>query len=137
MNAEPAPAPQAVVIEDSKHAAYLLEFMLDRAGYEVAAIDNGRDAERWIEEHAPASIVLLDLMLPHIDGFQLLIQMRENPQWKNVPVIVVSAKVAEADVVRAFELGADDYVTKPFRPGELLARIRRLTPPESRHRALP
>jgi len=128
LRAEPSRAPRALVIEDSEHTAYLLAFMLERAGYEVTTVNNGRDAERQLEEQTAASIVLLDLMLPHVDGFQLLMQIREHAWWRNVPVIVLSAKVGEADIVRAFELGADDYVTKPFRPNELLARIRRLTP---------
>jgi two-component system phosphate regulon response regulator PhoB len=117
----------ALVIEDNEHTSYLLSFMLERAGFRVDAIDNGRDAEKWIESEPAALVVLLDLMLPHVDGFQLLMQMRETAEWKDVPVIVVSARTAESDVVRALDLGADDYVTKPFRPLELLARIRRLT----------
>ena len=132
LRAEPSSPPRALVIEDSEHTAYLLAFMLERAGYEVTAISNGRDAEHHIEKETGARIVLLDLMLPHVDGFQLLMQIRDNRGWRNVPVIVLSAKVSEADVVRAFELGADDYVTKPFRPTELLARIRRLA---QNHRA--
>lgn len=131
----PVPATRALIVEDNEHTAYLLEFMLERAGYDVTAVDNGRDAEHLIESEATVGIVLLDLMLPHVDGFQLLMQVRESPLWRNVPVIVVSAKVTEADVVRAFELGADDYVTKPFRPHELLARIRRLAPDTPRMRA--
>jgi DNA-binding response OmpR family regulator len=101
--------------------------MLERAGYHVTAVGNGRDAEGLFAGERTADVVLLDLMLPYVDGFQLLIQVRENPQWRGVPVLVLSGKSLEADVVRTFELGADDYVTKPFRPQELLARIRRLT----------
>jgi DNA-binding response OmpR family regulator len=120
-------AASALVIEDDEHMAYLLTFMLERVGFAVTAIDNGSAAERLIDEGRTAGIVLLDLMLPQVDGFQLLLRMREQADWKHVPVIVVSARSAENDVVRAFELGADDYVTKPFRPHELLARIHRLT----------
>jgi len=71
-------------------------------------------------------LVLLDLMLPYVSGFQLLSEIRENPAWRHVPVLVVSAKVLESDVVRALDLGANDFITKPFRPQELLARIRRV-----------
>jgi DNA-binding response OmpR family regulator len=115
-----------LVIEDSEQTAYLLAFMLERAGYEVTTVGNGRDAETLIAGDRAADVVLLDLMLPYVDGFQLLMQMRENTAWRNVPVLVLSGKPLEADVVRAFELGADDYVTKPFRPLELLARVHRL-----------
>jgi DNA-binding response OmpR family regulator len=102
--------------------------MLERAGYEVTTVDNGREAEELFETEPAGGLVLLDLMLPYVDGFQLLMRIRENPRWRSAPVIVLSAKAAEADAVRAFKLGADDYVTKPFRPQELLARIHRLTP---------
>ena len=133
--AEPNPAPRALIIEDSEHTAYLLAFILERAGYEVTAVDNGRDAEALFAGDHCADVVVLDLMLPYVDGFELLMQMRERPQWRTVPVLVLSGKSLEADVVRTFELGANDYVTKPFRPQELVARVRRLThglPPSTR-----
>jgi DNA-binding response OmpR family regulator len=119
-------APRALVVEDSEYAAYLLAFMLGRAGYEVTTLRNGRDAQALIGEAPPPDMVVLDLMLPQVDGYELLTEMRESPRWRDVPVLIVSSKVLETDVVRAFELGADDYVTKPFRPQELLARVNRL-----------
>jgi DNA-binding response OmpR family regulator len=130
MSARPQPhsdaPPRALVIEDSEHTAYLLAFMLERAGYAVTTVRNGRDAEALIGGECKADVVLLDLMLPHVDGFELLTQMRESAPWRDVPVLVLSGLVLESDVVRAFDLGADDYVTKPFRPPELLARVNRL-----------
>jgi DNA-binding response OmpR family regulator len=74
---------------------------------------------------APPDLVLLDVMLPYSDGFELLAQLRSTAGWENVPVIVITAKVHEEDAVRALALGADDYLTKPFSPAELAARIRR------------
>jgi DNA-binding response OmpR family regulator len=115
-----------LVVEDSQTTAYLLSFILERAGYRVTCVDNGREAERLIQEGQVPDAVILDLILPYVDGFQLLMQMRESQSWKLAPVIVLSIKALEADVVRAFEIGADDFVTKPFRPQELLARLRRL-----------
>jgi two-component system, OmpR family, alkaline phosphatase synthesis response regulator PhoP len=122
------PLPRALVIEDSEYTAYLLAFMLERAGYDVTTVRNGRDAQILIGGEASADVVLLDLMLPHVDGFELLTEMRESPTWQRVPVLVLSSKMLEGDVVRAFDLGANDYVTKPFRPQELLARVNRLAP---------
>lgn len=124
---EPAPASaaHALIIEDNEHTAYLLRFMLERAGYAVTLAGNGRDAARLLDQDIGVDIELLDLMLPYVDGFELLTQMRERPHWQHVPVIVVSGRTTEADVVCAFELGADDYVRKPFPPHELLARVRR------------
>jgi DNA-binding response OmpR family regulator len=115
----------ALVVEDNEHAAYLLEFMLRRAGFEVMVAGDGREASALIESSAPVDVVLLDLMLPYVSGYKLLSDIRDNRDWCHVPVIVVSAKVLESDIVRALDLGANDYVTKPFRPQELLARIRR------------
>ena len=125
--AVPNAAPRALVIEDSEHTAYLLAFILERAGYDVTTVGNGRDAEALLAGERKADVIVLDLMLPYVDGFELLMQIRESAQWRAVPVLVLSGKSLEADVVRTFELGADDYVTKPFRPQELLARVRRLT----------
>lgn len=117
----------ALLIEDNADAAYLLQYMLRRDGYAVHTLSNGRDAQKFIAESQPVDVVILDLMLPYIDGFELLAQVRENTAWRNVPVVVLSGKVAERDIVRAIELGADDYVTKPYKPLELSARIRRCT----------
>jgi len=120
-------ARRALVVEDDEQTAYLLEFLLNRAGFDVTVARSGRDAECVLASNTPLEIILLDLVLPHVDGFQLLMQIREQGCYANVPVVVLSAKSLEADVVRAFELGADDYVGKPFRPAELIARLNRLT----------
>ncbi len=117
---------RALVIEDNEHICYMLEFMLRRAGYEVSAIANGRDAQAAIENLDPVDVIILDLMLPYVSGYQLISEIRNNPLWRHVPIVVVSGKVMEHDIVKALDLGASDYVTKPFRPEELLARIRRV-----------
>lgn len=117
----------ALLIEDSADVAYLLRYMLQRDGFSVETLANGRDAQNYIAESEPTDVVILDLMLPYIDGFELLTQIRENQEWHDVPVIVLSGKVGEQDIVRAIELGANDYVTKPYKPLELRARIRRCT----------
>ncbi|HEX2139244.1 MAG TPA: response regulator [Woeseiaceae bacterium] len=117
----------ALLIEDNADVAYLLRYMLQRDGFAVITQTNGRDAQRYIAESPPPEIVLLDLMLPYIDGFELLTGIRESKTWCDVPVVVVSGKVTERDIVRAIELGANDYVTKPYKPLELSARIARWT----------
>jgi len=116
---------RALVVEDDEHIAYLLEFMLARAGYDVLVATNGRDAQAAIENVPPVDIILLDLMLPYVSGYQLIDEIREKHSWQRVPIVVLSGKVLEQDVVRALDRGATDYVTKPFRPQELLARLRR------------
>lgn len=121
------PINTALLIEDDADVAYLLQYMLKRDGYAVHTVANGRDAQKYIAESQPMDVIILDLMLPYIDGFELLTQIRESAVWCKVPVVVLSGKVAERDIVRAIDLGADDYVTKPYKPLELSARIRRCT----------
>jgi len=116
---------RALVVEDNEHICYMLEFILRRAGYDVTAVANGRDAQAAIENLEPFDVVLLDLMLPYISGYQLIAEMRDNPLWQHVPIVVLSGKVMENDIVKALDMGANDYITKPFRPEELLARLRR------------
>lgn len=117
---------RALVVEDNEHVLYMLDFILSRAGYDVIAVDNGRDAQASIESIEPVDIIVLDLMLPYVSGYQLITNIRDDPEWQHTPIIVVSGKVLEEDIVKALDLGANDYVTKPFRPEELLARMRRI-----------
>jgi len=117
---------RALVVEDNEHVCHMLEFILERAGYDVTAVHNGRDAAAAIDNIKPVDVVILDLMLPYVSGYQLIRDIRDNPDWQHVPIVVVSGKVLEQDIVRALDLGANDYVTKPFRPNELLARLRRV-----------
>jgi len=117
---------RVLVVEDNEHISFMLDFMFRRAGYDVTAVDNGRDAQSAIENLEPFDMIILDLMLPYVSGYQLITEIRDNPVWQRVPILVLSGKVMEEDVVKALELGANDYVTKPFRPAELLARVRRL-----------
>ncbi len=117
---------RALVVEDNEHVCYMLEFILERAGYDVNAVHNGRDAQAAIENLEPVDVIVLDLMLPYISGYQLITEIRDNPDWQHVPIVVLSGKVMEHDIVKALDLGANDYITKPFRPEELLARLRRI-----------
>lgn len=127
---------RVLVVEDNEHLAFMLRFILERSGYDVILAPNGRDAESAIANIEPVSAVLLDLMLPYVSGYELIRIMRDNPGWRYVPIIVLSGKVMEEDIVKALDLGANDYVTKPFRPEELLARIRRIVIDNERLRRL-
>lgn len=127
MSAEPSitPARRVLVVEDNEHAAYLLRSLLEHAGYEVSLSRDGRDALAKLASMEPVDLVLLDLMLPYVSGYQVLIEARKDPRWANVPVVVLTARTLEMDAVRALESGASDFIRKPFLPDELLARIRR------------
>jgi DNA-binding response OmpR family regulator len=119
-------AREAVVVEDDEDIGRLLKFIVEREGFSVTLLPDGRAAgERVAGSSAPA-LVILDVMLPYSSGFELLAAIRKSPAWSKVPVLMLTAKSREADVVRALDGGANDYMTKPFQPAELKARIRRL-----------
>lgn len=115
-----------LIVGPDPHIMHLLDFIFMRAGYQVMAALDGRQAQAILKNERPADLIVTSLTMPYLTGFQLIIDAKQTPAWMNVPIIVLSGKVLEADVVRALDLGANDYVTKPFRPGELLARVRRL-----------
>lgn len=112
--------PIVLVVEDDKAIVHLLSTILDANDYRVVQGSTGREALSTISSHCP-DVVLLDLGLPDMDGVDIIKNVR---QWSQVPIIVLSARNRERDKVEALDLGADDYVTKPFGTAELLARIR-------------
>lgn len=128
---EKASLPTVLVAEDDGQIAYLLQFLLEREGYRVSLARDGQEALRLADEITPPRLVILDVMMPYADGFEVLAHIRSKPDWRNTPVIMLTARSQEKDIVRALDAGASDYVVKPFLPEELKARIRRLAPPVS------
>ncbi|MCK9381347.1 MAG: response regulator transcription factor [Sulfuritalea sp.] len=132
--ADPAPPPDtradpvltALVVEDAESIAKLLRFILEREGFRVEHAGDGREAQRLIAVMAPPAVVLLDVMLPYVDGFELIASIRAQPGWEQLPILMLSSKGSERDIARALDAGADDYMVKPFQPDELKARLRRL-----------
>lgn len=122
--------PQAasiLIVEDDDHIAFLLKFMLEREQYDITIAADGQQARELIEGGgAPPALVLLDVMLPHVDGFELVRLIRAQPGWTAVPILMLTAKTQESDIVRALDAGANDYIVKPFQPNALLARVRRV-----------
>lgn len=116
---------RALVVEDTPEIAYLLRFILERQGFDVDVRADGRTALQALDE-APADLVLSDVMLPYIDGVEFVQRLRARDEWATVPVVMLTARSSENDIVRAFDAGADDYVVKPFQPDELVARLKRL-----------
>lgn len=112
-----------LVVEDERLIAGLLKETLEIEGYRVVTILNGEDAIQYALRETP-HLIVLDLMLPGIDGYEVVRGLRSNPKTMHIPIVVLSALSDVADKVRAFELGVDDYITKPFNTDELLARIR-------------
>ena len=116
-----------MVVEDDQIISSLLKHMLARRGFEVHLAMDGRQASQMVEELAvPPGLVMLDVMLPFVDGFDLITLMRGKEAWKDVPIIMLTSKAQEQNIVRALDAGATDYVVKPFQPEELMARVRRL-----------
>lgn len=116
----------ALIIEDDPMVASVLHFVLDREGFAVRHAVDGRIAHQMIANEAPPSLVLLDVLLPYADGFELVKAIRARPEWGNTPVLMLSSKGHEKDIARALDAGADDYVVKPFQIDELRARLRRI-----------
>lgn len=126
--AEAAAPRTALVVEDDPDIGKLLQWVLQREGFAVTLVGDGRRALERIGAGPAASLVVLDLMLPHVSGHELLASLRASEPWRTVPVIMLTAKSQEKDIVKALDAGASDYMLKPFQPAELRARIRRLVP---------
>ncbi len=129
---ETSAKPTILVAEDDGQIAYLLQFMLEREGYRVVVAPDGREAQRLVDGMVPPALIILDVMMPYADGFEVLAHLRAKPGWRETPVIMLTARSQEKDIVRALDAGASDYVVKPFLPDELKARIRRLVPQHSK-----
>lgn len=114
-----------VLAEDDPQIARLTSFKLEKEGFEVIWEKDGGAAFESIKSNLP-DLVLLDIMMPVMNGYQVLKKMKEDDEIKNIPVIMLTAKGQERDVVTGIEMGADDYIVKPFRPAELTARIKKI-----------
>ena len=114
-----------IICDDDPLLAELLEHRLGLQGYETAVARDGGEALALIAERSPDAVIM-ELMLPVNDGYQVLRRIRENDRLKNLPVIMLSARKQARDIVEALELGASDYVTKPFILEELIVRLARL-----------
>ncbi len=112
-----------LVIEDEQDIQELIRYNLSKEGYKVALAGSGEDGLSRARQDAP-EIVLLDLMLPGIDGLEVCRQLKGDQSTRQTPIIMLTAKGEESDIVTGLELGADDYITKPFSPKVLVARIR-------------
>ncbi|MBO6289199.1 MAG: response regulator [Alphaproteobacteria bacterium] len=112
-----------MIVEDEQAIALLLKYNLEKAGYDTITVSHGNRVLSSVEKNLP-SLILLDWMLPEISGLELCKIIRNNPDLKNIPIIMLTAKGQEEDKVIGLSAGADDYVTKPFSVPELLARIK-------------
>jgi two-component system alkaline phosphatase synthesis response regulator PhoP len=123
LSASPKTGSRVLVVEDEQDVAELLRYNLSKEGYEVILVGNGADALKRAREAKP-DLILLDIMVPQLNGWEVCRRLKQDPETRTIPVIMVTGRVEEGDKVLGFEMGADDYVTKPFSPRELVARIR-------------
>ncbi len=123
-----------LIVEDEPSLSKLVSDYLTHNGYQTFIIDDGAKVIDWVKENSPPALILLDLMLPNRDGLDIY---RELRTFSNVPVIMATAKVDEIDRLLGLELGADDYVCKPYSPRELVARVKKRTTSFSKRRTAP
>ncbi|HYB70830.1 MAG TPA: response regulator [Candidatus Bathyarchaeia archaeon] len=116
-------SPRILIVEDEPDIRDLLVFHLEREGYHVVRSRSGPEALR-LARAGPPDLVLLDIMLPEMDGLEVCRRLRQDPATRDLPIVMLTARGDEVDRVLGLELGADDYVVKPFSPRELIARIR-------------
>jgi two-component system alkaline phosphatase synthesis response regulator PhoP len=114
---------QILVVDDEEDILELLRYNLQKEGYQVICSANGEDAVARAKADVP-DVIVLDLMLPGMDGLEVCKILKNNPKTANIPIIMLTAKGEEADIVTGLELGADDYITKPFSPKIVIARLR-------------
>jgi len=119
-------SPPILIVEDDEQIAYLLEFMLTREGFQAEVAHDGEEAALRLQRPPVPAGVLLDAMLPYRNGIELVRLIRENRDTAHIPVVMLTGKSGEADIVRALDAGVSDYVVKPYQPSELVARLRRL-----------
>ena len=117
--------PRILVVDDEADAVELVEFNLKAAGLDVTSAEDGQMALKKARALLP-DLIVLDLMLPEVDGLEVCKILRRDPATSGIPILMLTAKAAEIDRVLGLELGADDYVTKPFSPRELVLRVKRL-----------
>lgn len=111
-----------LVVDDEPNILLSLQFLLKQKGYEVRTAINGEEALKALAEKVP-DLVLLDVMMPKPDGYEVCQKIRATPAWKNIPVVMLTAKGREVEREKGLAMGADDYVIKPFATQELVAKV--------------
>ena len=112
-----------LVVEDEDDILELITYNLAKEGYQVTGVPTGEDTLKRVRSDLP-DLVVLDLMLPGVDGLEVCKLLKNDAKTRHVPIVMLTAKGEEADIVTGLELGADDYITKPFSPRVLIARVR-------------
>jgi len=114
-----------LVVDDERPIVRLVQVNLEHAGYEVVTAYDGKEALEKVEQEKP-DLIVLDVMMPQMDGFEVMQRLQANPKTRNIPVIMLTAKAQDADVFRGWQSGVTLYLTKPFSPFELISFVRRI-----------
>jgi len=112
-----------LIVEDDKHISKLIKYNLEKSGYFCITSVSGEEALEILDKER-IDLIILDIMLPEMDGFEVCRRIKEESKFKNIPIVMLTAKGEEVDRIVGFELGADDYIVKPFSPRELVLRIK-------------
>ncbi|MDH7568672.1 MAG: response regulator [Armatimonadota bacterium] len=118
-------AKRILVVDDERHIVRLVQVNLERAGYEVVTAFDGKEAVSKVKDVRP-DLIVCDVMMPYMDGFEVLRTIRADPETREIPFIMLTAKAQDADIFRGWSSGVDAYLTKPFNPMELLAFVKRI-----------
>ena len=116
-------AQKILIAEDDKNVQALIVFKLKNSGYDVVAVNNGVEAIEYLK-HSAVDLIMLDMMMPLMSGREALLAIRNDPKTRDIPVVFLTARTLEQEVVDGLSMGADDYIKKPFSPSELVARVR-------------
>ena len=114
-----------LIVDDESNIVLSLEFLMKKEGYEVHAVTNGEEALQAVKERTP-DLILLDVMMPRKDGYEVCQELRSNPDWENIKIIMLTAKGRDVEREKGLALGADDYLTKPFATRELVEKVNSL-----------
>ena len=112
-----------LVVDDEPNIVLSLEFIMQKEGYDVRIAKDGEEALQAIKEKVP-DLVLLDIMMPAMSGYEVCQRIRANPEWKDIRIVMLTAKGREVDQEKGMAMGADDYITKPFATRDLMARVK-------------
>ena len=119
------PGKKIMAVDDERHIVRLIQVNLERSGFQVITAFDGPDALKKVETDRP-EVIVLDVMMPKMDGFEVLKRLQANPETRNIPVIMLTAKAQDADVFRGWSSGVSAYLTKPFNPLELITFVKRI-----------
>ncbi len=116
---------KVLAVDDERHIVRLIQVNLERAGYQVSTAFDGTEALKKVEADKP-DLIVLDVMMPKMDGFEVLKRLQANPESREIPIVMLTAKAQDADVFRGWASGVSAYLTKPFNPLELITFVKRI-----------